>query len=198
MNRTKVINKLIADNGYESYLEIGVYDGKNFQNVKCDLKVGIDPNLPASLEGKMGLLVNNSDTFFEQLEKGWPKDAPERKFDLIFIDGDHEASQVEKDIVNAYKSLNKGGMLLLHDCNPPTYESQVVPRVQGEYCGTVWRSVVGFKYVYGDKIKTGYFDDPHGLFAIYKTGRYQVKEWFSDMDMTYEEFSSRRKELLGI
>jgi len=189
MNRTKVINKLIADNGYESYLEIGVYDGKNFENVICTAKVGVDPNLPPSLQGKSIFNKASSDDFFHNNVD---------KFDLIFIDGDHESEQVEKDIVNAYKSLNKDGMILLHDCNPPTYESQVVPRIQGEYCGTVWRSVVGFIDEYSDKIKTGYFDDPHGLFAIYKTGRYAVKEGFSDMDMTYEEFSSRRKELLGL
>ena len=189
MNRTKVINRFIQDNGYTSYLEIGVYDGNNFNGVKVSEPTGVDPNLPKSLRSNGNLVSSTSDHFFANTEM---------KFDLIFIDGDHEAEQVEKDIVNSYKALNKGGMILLHDCNPPTYESQVVPRIQGEYCGTVWRSVVGFINVYGDKINTGYFDDPHGLFAIYKTGRYQVKEEFSDMNMTYEEFSSRRKELLGI
>lgn len=189
MNRTEVINRLIQENGYTSYLEIGVYDGKNFNGVKVFESTGVDPNLPDSLKSNGNLVNATSDHFFSNTEI---------KFDLIFIDGDHEAGQVEKDIVNSYKALNKGGMILLHDCNPPTYESQVVPRIQGEYCGTVWRSVIGFIDAYGDKIKTGYFDDPHGLFAIYKTGRYAVKEGFSDMDMTYEEFSSRRKELLGI
>lgn len=191
MNRTKVINKLISDNGYESYLEIGVYDGKNFQNVECKEKAGCDPSLIPSIRSYGDLYKLTSDQFFDSLE-------PEDKFDLIFIDGDHEASQVEKDIVNAYKALNKGGMILLHDCNPPTFESQVVPRIQGEYCGTVWRSVIGFIDAYGDKIKTGYFDDPHGLFAIYKTGRYAVKGGFNQMDMTYEEFDLNRKEFLGI
>ena len=189
MNRTKVINKLIADNGYESYLEIGVYDGKHFNKVRANISKGVDPRLPKSLRN-LNLLENvSSDEFFEA--------NPDAKFDFIFIDGDHEAEQVEKDIVNAYAHLNKGGMILLHDCNPPSYESQVVPRIQGEYCGTVWRSVVGFIDAYGDKIKTGYFDDPHGLFAIYKTGRFAVKGCFTDMDMTYEEFDLNRKELLG-
>ena len=190
MNRTKVINKLIADNGYESYLEIGVYDGKNFNKVRANITKGVDPQLPKSLRN-LNLLENvSSDEFFES--------NPHTKFDLIFIDGDHEAEQVEKDIVNSYKALNKGGMILLHDCNPPTYESQVVPRIQGEYCGTVWRSVVGFIKEYGTKIKTGYFDDPHGLFAIYKTGRYAVKEGFTDQKMTYEEFDRIRGEVFEV
>lgn len=189
MNRTEVINRLIQENGYTSYLEIGVYDGKNFNAVKASEPTGIDPNLPESLRSNGNLVNSTSDHFFLNTEM---------KFDLIFIDGDHEAIQVEKDIVNAYKALNKGGMILLHDCNPPSYESQVVPRMQGEYCGTVWMAVVGFQSEYGEKIKTGYFDDPHGLFAIYKTGRFAVKEGFTNYDMTYEEFDSRRKELLGI
>lgn len=194
MNSTKVINKLIADNGYESYLEIGIYDGKNFKSVKCRSKYGTDPYLPDSLKKDDGLFDMTSDDFFTLCDSI----ISDAKFDLIFIDGDHEAEQVEKDIVNAYKELNKGGMILLHDCNPPTYESQVVPRIQGEYCGTVWRAVVGLIKEYGAKIDTGYFDDPHGLFAIYKTGRFAVKEGFTDYEMTYEEFDSRRKELLGI
>lgn len=191
MNRTKVINKLIDDNGYESYLEIGVYDGKNFGAIKCNFKIGVDPNLPTSLKQSRDLYSMPSDEFFESMEEGY-------KFDIIFIDGDHEASQVEKDIVNAYKALNKGGMILLHDCNPPTYESQVVPRIQGEYCGTVWRAVLGFIKEYGAKIKTGYFDDPHGLFAIYKTGRFAVKEGFIDSKTTYEEFDRIRGEVFGV
>lgn len=191
MHRTEIINDLIAHNGYTSYLEIGVYDGKNFTSIQCNFKIGVDPALPESLKRSPDFYTMSSDEFFESMEEGY-------KFDLIFIDGDHEAEQVEKDIVNAYKALNKGGMILLHDCNPPTYESQVVPRIQGEYCGTVWRAVVGFKDVYGDKIKTGYFEDPHGLFAIYKTGRFAVKEGFNQMDMTYEEFDLNRKEFLGI
>src|SRR5690554_6514381 len=126
MNRTETINKIIQDKGYTSYLEIGIYDGKNFLGVKCDLKEGLDPNLPTSLMGKLNLYAQTSDDFFARQSD---------KYDLIFIDRDHEAEQVEKDIVNAYKSLHKGGMILLHDCNPPTRESQIVPRIQGEYCG---------------------------------------------------------------
>ena len=45
-----------------------------------------------------------------------------------------------------------------------------------------------FKEQYGDKIDTGYFEDQYGLFAIYKTGRYAVKEGFTDYDMSYQEF----------
>lgn len=37
------------------------------------------------------------------------------KFDLIFVDGDHSAKQVYKDINNSWNILNKGGCLILDD-----------------------------------------------------------------------------------
>ena len=37
------------------------------------------------------------------------------KFDLIYVDGDHSAKQVFKDINNSWNILNKGGCLILDD-----------------------------------------------------------------------------------
>lgn len=188
--RTQTINKIISDNGYESYLEIGLGDGANFINIKADSKIGVDPNVPNLRKEIIELVITErSDTFFENNND---------KFDVIFIDGLHESEQVERDIVNAYKALNKGGVILLHDVNPPSEKAQRVPREQVQWTGDVWRAVVGFKSEYGDKIKIGYFDDPYGLFAIYKTGRYAVKEGFVNNKMTYQEFDKNKKEILGI
>lgn len=38
------------------------------------------------------------------------------KYDLIFLDGDHDYKTVRQDIYNAWKLLKKGGCLLAHDC----------------------------------------------------------------------------------
>ena len=48
----------------------------------------------------------SSDIFFEKNNKF---------FDLIYIDGDHQTDQVNKDINNAWKILNDGGYLILDD-----------------------------------------------------------------------------------
>jgi len=48
-------------------------------------------------------------------------------FDLIFIDGLHNAAQVERAIGNSLKVLHKGGTILVHDCNPTSAEQQTVP-----------------------------------------------------------------------
>ena len=38
-----------------------------------------------------------------------------RKYDLIFVDGDHSSNQVKIDINNSWEVLNKGGYLILDD-----------------------------------------------------------------------------------
>ncbi len=43
-----------------------------------------------------------------------------RKFDLIFVDGDHSEEGAYQDIVNWSVKLRKGGYLLIHDCAVPT------------------------------------------------------------------------------
>ena len=123
MTRTETINRLIQENGYQSYLEIGLGDGRNFRSVKCDYKVGIDPNWDvfSDTDNQISIGRASSDEYFEQ-NKG--------TFDLIFIDGLHHADQVEKDIANAYNCLNKGGAILIHDIKPHNEAMTIVPRAQ--------------------------------------------------------------------
>jgi len=175
-NRTKVINKLIADHGYESYLEIGVDSCVNFNNVNAKTKVGVDPAVDAKDVIKM-----ESDEFFATNAV---------KFDLIFIDGLHHSDQVERDIANAYKALKKGGVVIIHDCKPFNEKMTRVPREQVQWTGDVYRAIIGFHLMYSDKIKTMYFDDEYGLYAIYKTGTYGVKVGFNLPDLTFEEFQN--------
>ncbi|NRA13228.1 MAG: class I SAM-dependent methyltransferase [Crocinitomicaceae bacterium] len=42
------------------------------------------------------------------------------QFDVIFIDGLHLATQVDRDIFNSMKFIKNDGFVVLHDCNPPT------------------------------------------------------------------------------
>jgi predicted O-methyltransferase YrrM len=176
MNRTRLINSLIKEHGFKSYLEIGLGNGANFKSIMECAKVGIDPNKNTT-----------SDLFFES-----NKDS----FDLIFIDGDHTSEQVEKDIVNAWNHLKKGGAILIHDINPPTKESQEVPKVSSPWKGTVWRAFVGFMNKY-PKIRAYTTKHDTGIGWIWKS-RHKVDFGFIEKEMTYEEFDKNRYELLRI
>lgn len=93
-NRYYVV-KHFADNfHYSDYLEIGTFQNHLFDKAKVWFSnaVGVDP-----VQG--GTLRMTSDEFFANNTE---------YFDIIFVDGLHEANQVFKDIHNALNWLNPG------------------------------------------------------------------------------------------
>jgi hypothetical protein len=182
------INEIIAEQGFVNYLEIGTAANLNFNAINCVEKTGVEPSLEIGLEnqGVHNIFPWDSDTFFKENTD---------KFDIVFIDGDHSALQVERDIINAWNCLHKGGVIILHDVNPPTKEHQVMPRQQLSWTGDVWRAFVGFKKVH-PKIETNYFEEKYGLGVIWKSG-HKLKETFADLDMPWLEFSTSKSLYLG-
>jgi len=177
MNRTQIINNLIKEKGYESYLEIGLGNLNNFFKVQCVTKVGIDPFLPE----------NNSYDDVYRLDSDYFFTYNEDKFDLIFIDGLHHSDQVEKDIVNAWKVLNKGGTILIHDIRPFDEKSQRVPRETTAWMGDVWRAWHGLKKTY-PKLKTSFIEERAGIGCLQKS-RHKIELGFVDTETSYEKYN---------
>ena len=128
-NRIEIVQNIINQKKYISYLEIGTFKDELFAEVKCNKKIGVDP-----VSG--GNIRKTSDNFF--LENN-------EKFDLIFIDGLHHYGQVKKDIANSLDCLNDGGIILMHDCMPRDYYYQAVPRCQYEWNGDTWKAFLEFR-----------------------------------------------------
>ena len=124
--RFEIIQDIIDFKKYNSYLEIGCDRNQSFSNIKIKKRVGVDP-----VEG--GTHKMTSDHFFS---------INKNNFDIIFIDGLHEYSQVMKDIKNSLRFLNKDGIILLHDCLPRTIWNQITPRLNSDWNGDVWKSIV--------------------------------------------------------
>ena len=127
MTRTEILNYLIKQNNFKSYLEIGVQnEDSNFNLINCQLKMGVDPNGCTSFTGY-------SDEFFN---------INKFSFDLVFIDGDHREAQVTRDINNSLRALNKNGIIVLHDSLPVSEEHQSEEHQVGKiWAGTVWKSL---------------------------------------------------------
>src|SRR3954468_10626064 len=74
----------------ESYLEIGLSSGETFARLipYCGQMTGVDPCIPdlGNLNAKCRLLPLTSDDYFRKYS--------EDRYDLVFIDGLHEARQV--------------------------------------------------------------------------------------------------------
>ncbi len=112
-----------------SYLEIGTWRGESLANVSKVAKDCISLNLSDKDLKKIGY----SDKYIS-LQRFFSKNLKNvkhiqadshtfnflklnKKFDLIFIDGDHRYEGVKKDTENAFKLLkNKDSIIVWHDC----------------------------------------------------------------------------------
>ena len=124
-NRIDLIQHIIEKKNYKTYLEIGCHKNEVFNKISIE-KIGVDPISGGNYRGF-------SDDFFKENKKS---------FDCIFIDGLHEYDQVKRDIVNSIKILNREGMIILHDCLPPSINHQRVPRTRYTWNGDVWKAIV--------------------------------------------------------
>lgn len=136
-NRSDIINKLVADNGYQRYLEIGVRDNRNFKRINTSHKDGIDP------AGRCNYVMT-SDEFFAQTPDS-------QKYDIVFIDGLHLRDQVIRDVENSLKRLNPNGVIVMHDCSPAKKEyATTYYNKTGPWNGTVWEGYAEFRFTRPD------------------------------------------------
>jgi hypothetical protein len=188
IQRYHIINYLIEKYKLVNYLEIGVFKGENIREIKAPHKDGVDPGA----EGYVIPEVNypmTSDAFFDLI-----KGHDEIKYDIIFIDGLHHADQVKKDIKNSLNHIVDGGFIVLHDCNPVSYEAQLIPRQTIAWNGDVWKAFVDFK-AHHPKMKCSVIDTDFGV-GVIKVGERICT--FQDNFWNWEYFNSNKKQLLNL
>jgi len=122
----KLISKIVELTGCETYLELGVLQGKNIEGVRryCRNCIGVD------VEDKLvfrdfDFHKKTTDKFFETFTG---------MADIIFIDADHSFEQVKKDFKNSLKHLNEHGIIILHDTDP--FEEKYL---ESTYCGDSYK-----------------------------------------------------------
>ncbi|MBX2817704.1 MAG: class I SAM-dependent methyltransferase [Saprospiraceae bacterium] len=148
--RTEIINFLLAQvPGDTHYLEIGVANpDRNFNHIQATYKYSVDPGFEY-LANPVDFQLT-SDVFFQQYAAGQILEEV-AGFDVIFIDGGHLAAQVDRDITNALQHLKEGGLLVMHDCNPPTawharesYADRLTA-ARGQWNGTTWKAFLKWR-----------------------------------------------------
>jgi len=189
MNRISIINQLIKDNEYKSYLEIGVARKHIcFDKIDCKTKISVDPAKIDHYDFNM-----TSDEFFQ---------INTNTFDIIFIDGLHTAEQVEKDINNSLLILNNNGTIVVHDTNPSSEFSQMESQANALltptkviWHGTVWKAIFKLRKTRNDIIIETY-DCDEGVTTI--------KRGYSDLLLaenpyySYYIFDKDRSEILNL
>lgn len=97
-----------------TYLEIGVFRGQTFADIKAEFKWAVDPKPlfdTAMLPQGVRVSIEESDSFFRGL--------PDRvKFDLVFLDGFHDVYQTYRDLVNCLSHSNPWTLVVIDDVYP--------------------------------------------------------------------------------
>lgn len=194
VKRWDLINYLIEQNNYVNYLEIGVNDAMCIRQIKALHKDGVDPYPGSEVGGGTFPEINypiSSDQFFDLIKNH------DIKYDIIFIDGLHHSDQVDKDIANSLNHLVPNGTIVMHDCNPPEYEIQLVPRQTGIWNGDVWKSVARLRCSRTD-LEINVVDTDWGI-GIIRFGEQKIYDKAPlEKCLDYHYFDQNREELLNI
>lgn len=205
MMRWDIINHLIKQNNYKSYLEIGYYKGWSFDRVECEKKTAVDPNPCKTPEQELytggyvkkekgtfpikypdGVVKSTSDDYFAHISE-------DKCWDIIFIDGLHESSQVDRDIQNSLKHLNPGGTIVMHDCLPTSLEMVTTGTKSGEWTGDTYKSFINFTT--GGRCNFAVVDTDYGVGIIQN---YTGDPQSAKLDYSFEDFIKNRSDLMNV
>jgi hypothetical protein len=187
--RWDVLNHIAKRIGAKRYLEIGVADGSCMRQIDVAEKWGVDPN-PQAVASATVFVPSTSDAFFATVAKNVGK------FDLVFIDGDHMAEQVLREVSAALDILTPHGVIVLHDCNPHTEAMQEVPARVGEWTGDVWKAIVRLRR-HGCALRV--VNSDYGVGVLIPTWPLNVGPSPLDVEaLTWNDLVEHRDALLGL
>ena len=181
-NRSKIIQSVIDHKEYKTYLEIGCDNDFNFNKIKAETKLGVDP-----IRG--GNIRKTSDEFFFENQI---------LFDCIFIDGLHEYDQVKKDVNNSLSCLKDGGVIFVHDCMPRSFFEQAVPRSQYVWTGDVWKLIVELRTKDNLDIGVGYLDMGLGIILKRKNSNILKTDFDDFKNLKFREYYENYEKYLNL
>jgi len=141
-NRAMFIKNIIEHKKFNKYLEIGLSHNplapyRLLNNIETKHSVDTDSSTGADF-------VADSDTFFRALESEFFASLEkDYKWDVIFIDGNHNAEQVFKDLNNSINHLSEDGVIFVHDILPSEYSRTLeveLPHVPLSLCDA-WKVI---------------------------------------------------------
>jgi hypothetical protein len=191
-HHTQLLNALIEKHNLKSYLELGVQNpANNFDKIKCEFKVSVDPDPNAK-----AMFCYTSDKFFSLKETTENEIKLITTYDLVFIDGYHEAEQVKRDFENSLKCLNDNGYILIHDVLPENKEGTVVPRKTKKWWGDIYKFAMNMRNYYSD-IRFVTFNIDNGCMLVWKEPGYAYTSW-NEAPFTWETYLKYGKILMNV
>ena len=180
MNRTDIINAVCRACSAQAYLEVGVWNGRNFDAVECPTKVGVDPDPSSPATHRM-----TSDEFF---------DRNKQFFDVIFLDGLHTEHQFALDVASSLMFLREGGAIVCHDMNPTAREMQSEEYSGGAWTGQAWKHFARLRMTRPD-LEMFVVDADYGC-GVIRRGSQEPIPWVAGLD--YSHLESDRRGILNL
>ena len=201
--RYEAIQQVVDKTNAVHYLEVGTQTARTLATVEVDHKVGVDPDPFAEKRAEqmcnslgnqktMKFYCRPSDEFFEETKEP----LFDGGYDVIFIDGMHEREQWKRDIKNAMQQLNPEGVILAHDCNPPTEKSQIVPMMDNrEWVGDVWKGFVDLRQEMGCDMFV--VDSDYGIGVIRPSAKQEPLDKIEN-ELAYCDLQENKHEWLNL
>ena len=211
--RTNLINRHLSSIKKSTYLEIGVRCGANLFQINASRKIGVDPDYFFSNRSLIKALFHRRNWFLEMFKlesDNFFSDKGALLFkksgiDVVFIDGMHTYRQSLKDATNSLRYLNKGGVIIFHDCNPTSkiVAKPSIPSQKINWNGDVWKTIYHFRqfpehfecYTYKSDQGLGVLKMKNNI-AFDITSKIQFRQDFQDL--TYEYLSRNRVSTIGL
>ena len=183
MNHVQAIITIAQDIGAQTYLEIGVRNPADCMDIVSRKVPGLDswgvaPSFAGSASCPHQVLPITSDQFFETLakhakqRKRWRPNGKDfspvpKKFDLIYIDGDHSYKASAKDMLHAVTILGHGGIVVMHDVLPTNEHESLPTKPAGgrPWCGEVWATWANH-VMYDNHFVSDVLNTDHGIGLI--------------------------------
>ncbi len=120
IDRSAVVQQVLDLFPDPVYLEIGVDHGQTFHSLSAARKTAVDPNfkfVPVANTASVDYHAVTSDEYFARF---CPAD---KFFDVVYVDGLHIFEQTLRDLLNAALRLRPGGVIVIDDIVPASYQS---------------------------------------------------------------------------
>lgn len=224
MHRIDLLQNKIIKHGYQTYMEIGVFNGKTFLKLKCKKKIAVDPEIKISWLKKLVWIFNNpsnfnnsycemtSAHFFGNHHKFIAQHSP---IDLVFVDGQHTFKTSLEDVLSSLKILSEQGQIVVHDCFPQnkaaaypaeSYEEakKAAPEGwNGNWNGDVWKTILYLREKYPEELEIEVINSDFGLGVVNPKKRINASqidlEVYEKIDrLGYDYLKANAKQLLNL
>jgi tetratricopeptide (TPR) repeat protein len=154
------------------------------------------------------LFFETSDIFFEKhAAKLFSLDP----INVAFVDGLHTWEQTYRDVMNILNYLGRNGVILMHDCNPPSAAASYpadswqaaakmgLPGWNGQWCGDVWKAVIQLRTTRKD-LNVFVLDCDFGIGVVSKGEPEGMLDFSASQirAMTYSDLATDRAPLVNL